>query len=48
MIAWLRKNLFSGPLDTALTLVMVALLAWAVPPALRWLVFDAVWGPAPE
>lgn len=47
MIAWLRKNLFSGPLDTALTLAMLALLAWAVPPALRWLVFDAVWGPAP-
>jgi general L-amino acid transport system permease protein len=47
MIAWLRKNLFSGPLDTALTLVVLALLAWALPPALRWLVFDAVWGPAP-
>ncbi|MFP5406910.1 MAG: amino acid ABC transporter permease, partial [Gammaproteobacteria bacterium] len=46
-IAWLRKNLFSGPLDTALTLVTLALLAWVLPPALRWLIFDAVWGPAP-
>jgi general L-amino acid transport system permease protein len=46
-LAWLRTNLFSGPLDTALTLVTLAVLAWVLPEALNWLVFDAVWGPAP-
>ena len=46
-IAWLRRNLFSGPLDTALTLLTLALLAWILPVALNWLVFDAVWGHAP-
>jgi general L-amino acid transport system permease protein len=47
MIAWLRTNLFSGPLDAALTLITLAILAWLLPGALNWLVFDAVWGPAP-
>jgi len=46
-MAWIRANLFSSPANAALTIAMIALLAWALPPALRWLVFDAVWGHAP-
>ncbi|RIK88754.1 MAG: amino acid ABC transporter permease [Hyphomicrobiales bacterium] len=41
--AWLRKNLFSTPLNSALTLVALLILAWAVPRMLNWLFFDAIW-----
>ncbi|MCL4182006.1 MAG: amino acid ABC transporter permease [Burkholderiaceae bacterium] len=47
MTTWMRANLFSSPANAATTLSMLALLAWALPPALQWLVFDAVWGRAP-
>jgi len=43
----MRTNLFSSPANAATTLAMLALLAWALPPTLQWLVFDAVWGRAP-
>ena len=46
-VAWLRRNLFSSPGNTALTLAVVAVIAWVAPGALSWLVFDAVWGPQP-
>jgi len=38
---WARRNLFSSPLNIALTLAGMALLVGVVPPALRWLVLDA-------
>lgn len=41
--AWLRNNLFSTPVNSALTLVAVLVLAWALPRMLDWLFFDAVW-----
>ena len=46
-MTWIRANLFSSPANAALTIAIVGLLAWVLPPALRWLVFDAVWGHAP-
>jgi general L-amino acid transport system permease protein len=46
-LGWLRANLFSSPSNTAVTLLTLAILAWIVPPALNWLVFDAVWGRQP-
>ena len=46
-IGWMRRNLFSSPFNTALTLLCVALLAWTVPPTVRWLFIDAVWGRQP-
>ena len=30
---WIRKNLFSSPLNSALTILIVGMLAWLVPPA---------------
>jgi general L-amino acid transport system permease protein len=42
-VRWLRANLFSSPLNTALTVICVALLAWAIPQLLRFFVFDAIW-----
>lgn len=47
VLGWLHANLFSSPLNTALTIAVLALLAWAVPPALDWLVINAVWGNKP-
>jgi general L-amino acid transport system permease protein len=46
-VAWLRANLFSTAGNTAITLVVLAVLAWIVPKALDWLVLQAVWGPQP-
>jgi len=43
VVAWAQKNLFSTPLDTVLTLVGVAFLAWAVPPLYGFFIGNAVW-----
>jgi general L-amino acid transport system permease protein len=48
-IGWLRANLFSSPGNTILTLAAAALIFWAIPPLLRFLLIDAVWsGPGRE
>lgn len=40
---WARKNLFSGWLNTLLTLVSLWLIWSVIPPALNWLIFQANW-----
>ena len=40
---WLRANLFSSPLNIALTLVCVLFIVWAMPPLVRFFLIDAVW-----
>jgi general L-amino acid transport system permease protein len=42
-VAWMRKNLFSSPLNIALTLLCILLVAWIVPPLVKFLFIDAVW-----
>ena len=42
-IAWVRENLFSGPFNTLLTLVVLYLLYVIVPPLVEFLFIDAVW-----
>jgi general L-amino acid transport system permease protein len=42
-IAWLRANLFNSPLNTALTLAAVYVLAVTIPPVVRWAFVDAIW-----
>jgi general L-amino acid transport system permease protein len=42
-MGWMRDNLFSSVGNTALTLACIALVAWLVPPLLRFFIFDAVW-----
>jgi general L-amino acid transport system permease protein len=42
-VHWMRTNLFATPLDTVMTLIALAILAWFVPPVLRWLFIDAQW-----
>jgi general L-amino acid transport system permease protein len=42
-LGWLRANLFATPFNIALTALCALLIAWAVPPLLRFLLVDAVW-----
>ncbi|BCG84428.1 amino acid ABC transporter permease [Mesorhizobium sp. 113-3-9] len=39
----LKVGLFGTPLNSLITVVTVALLAWIIPPLLRWGIFDATW-----
>ncbi|WP_029029353.1 amino acid ABC transporter permease [Salinarimonas rosea] len=42
-LAWVKENLFSGPINTAVTVLMAWFLFWIVPPILDYLFFSAVW-----
>ncbi|MET2831305.1 amino acid ABC transporter permease [Mesorhizobium shangrilense] len=39
----LKTGLFGTPLNSAITVVTVALLGWIIPPLLRWGILDATW-----
>jgi len=43
VFGWLRVNLFSSPFNIALTLIAILLIAWIVPPVVRFLLIDATW-----
>ena len=43
IIGWMRKNLFSSPINSLLTLASLYLLFKYVPPVIRWAIFDANW-----
>ena len=40
---WVRANLLSTPFNIGLTVVIVLLLAWAIPELIKFLLVDAVW-----
>lgn len=40
---WIRKNLLATPKDVVLTVLAIALLAWAIPHLVDWLFVNAVW-----
>jgi len=42
-LGWLRDNLLSTPFNIALTILIVLLLAWAIPELVKFLFIDAVW-----
>jgi general L-amino acid transport system permease protein len=42
-VEWVRVHLFDGVFNSILTLLVVALVAWAVPPLLGWAFFHAQW-----
>lgn len=42
-IGWVRANFFATPFDAVLSIVMLLLIAWVVPPLVKFLVIDAVW-----
>ena len=41
-VAWARKNLFSSPASTALTILAVLFLVWVLPGLVKFLVTDAI------
>lgn len=41
LVHWLRDNLFSTPLNVALTALGVAILFWVIPPFIKWAYIDA-------
>lgn len=43
VIGWLRKNLFSSPSNSVLTIVALFLLYLAIPPVIKWAFIDADW-----
>jgi general L-amino acid transport system permease protein len=42
-VSWLRRNLFSSPLNAALTLLALYLIWVTLPPLLHWALLDAHW-----
>ena len=45
--AWMRDNLFSSWTSGALTLILLALCLWLIPPLIEWATIRAVWS-APD
>jgi general L-amino acid transport system permease protein len=45
---WLRENLFSGWVNSLITLGLVLLILKTVPPFIDWAFLDAVWRPDPK
>jgi len=46
--AWIRRSFFDGPVNTAMTLVVISLLALSVPPLFNWMVLYAITAPDPD
>ena len=45
VVGWMRKNLFSSPLNTLLTVVAAYIIYLIVPPLIDWAIISANWGP---
>ncbi|UOM34733.1 amino acid ABC transporter permease [Acuticoccus sp. I52.16.1] len=43
VVGWLRENLFSSWLNSALTIACLAFVAWLLPSILEWALFNSVW-----
>ncbi|MEM8948230.1 MAG: amino acid ABC transporter permease [Pseudomonadota bacterium] len=43
LMLWARQNLASSPLNIALSVISIALIAWILPPIFKWAFVDAVW-----
>ena len=41
--AWIRKNLFATPVDSAITVLALLFVAWVLPQILGWTIFNAQW-----
>jgi general L-amino acid transport system permease protein len=42
-LRWIRDNLFSSVFNSVLTVLVIALIVWVIPPLIKFLVIDAVW-----
>ncbi len=47
VIGWLRQNLFSNWVNALITVIVIGILAWIIPPMVSWLFTNAVWGAKP-
>ena len=43
VIGWLRKNLFSSPLNIFLTILGIGVLWFTIPPILEWAFIESIW-----
>ncbi|MFV0437437.1 MAG: amino acid ABC transporter permease [Desulfopila sp.] len=43
LLGWVRQNLFNSPLNSILTIVIVALIVKLMPPIVKWGLIDSVW-----
>jgi general L-amino acid transport system permease protein len=43
VLGWARANLFSGPFNILMTILVILLIVWIVPPLLKFLIIDATW-----
>ncbi len=43
VLGWVRQNLFDGPLNSLLTLIVIFGLVKLLPPLIQWAVIDSVW-----
>ncbi|WP_188112360.1 amino acid ABC transporter permease [Salinicola aestuarinus] len=41
VVGWLRANLFNGPVNSVVSVVVIGFLAWCLWPFLKWTLFDA-------
>ncbi len=48
VIGWLKTNLFSTWYNSLLTVIIVAAMAWLIPPMVRWAFIDSVWNSSAE
>ncbi|MDA8133519.1 MAG: amino acid ABC transporter permease [Desulfobacteraceae bacterium] len=44
-LGWIRKNLFSSPLNTLLTLFILSMVWFSILPFLKWAIIDSSWLP---
>ncbi|HEX7022881.1 MAG TPA: amino acid ABC transporter permease [Trueperaceae bacterium] len=42
-LGWMRQNLFRSPIDSVATIIITALIAWALSNLIRWILTEAVW-----
>ncbi len=43
VIGWLKSNLFSTWYNSLLTVIILAAMAWLIPPLVRWAFLDSMW-----
>ena len=42
-LGWARANLFSGPFNILMTILVILMIVWIVPSLLNFLIIDATW-----
>jgi general L-amino acid transport system permease protein len=48
VIGWLKTNLFSTWYNSLLTVIIIAAMAWLIPPLVRWAFIDSLWNTSAE